>query len=350
MTKTQDVLKAIKTLYQGTRTSNEYITDFKLLAAKLRDPARDYIHHHFLHSLDSKLAKSIINDLQESDTLEEIYSKTLQKASIMELVQALHITDGHASIGSQSLKNATSKPRCYLNRRSTQYQQPFRSGGGVLRQDGKKFWPRLTDKEQELLDKNERCYAYRRIKARHMSYNCPDWKRGRTSKGHVKKEEVSIVDGYVVCRDISPSESDTETNAYSSVSVITVPTHIQEARVDSGVDSGATINVISPCVVKKYKLIERPALLIKICQTLDPKDSTHNTKVVSKVTLLAELWASLYEHEFTIAPLSNHDMLFGIPFLAKKDILIDLANHSLVLSNNNPVTAHSSIQGSPTTC
>ena len=62
--------------------------------------------------------------------------------------------------------------------------------------------------------------------------------------------------------------------------MITIPTQIQQAIVDSGVDPGASINVISSRVVEEHNLVTQPALPVKIRQALDPNGTVHNTKVV----------------------------------------------------------------------
>ena len=51
--------------------------------------------------------------------------------------------------------------------------------------------------------------------------------------------------------------------------MITIPTQIQQAIVDSGVDPGASINVISSRVVEEHNLVTQPALPVKIRQALD---------------------------------------------------------------------------------
>lgn len=53
--------------------------------------------------------------------------------------------------------------------------------------------------------------------------------------------------------------------------------------------------------------------------------------MVSTITLPTEGWTSTHEHEFTVAPLANHEALLGMPFFAKEGILVDPANRSLIL-------------------
>ena len=185
-------------------------------------------------------------------------------------------------------------------------------------------------------------FCFRKINAGHFSQDCSIWKGPKA-----KREEVSIVDGYVVRRDTTPSQSDDEVDAYSSVPVITIPGHIQSATIDSGVDCGATITVVSPHMVKKHNLVDRPAPPVKICQAMDPKGSIYNRKVISTVALPDKSSTSVHKHEFTITPLSNHDALLGMPFLATEGVLIDPANRSLLLPAHMSPSADSVL--SPTT-
>ena len=69
---------------------------------------------------------------------------------------------------------------------------------------------------------------------------------------------------------------------------------------------------------------------------MDHEGTVYNTKVTSKVALPSQSWMSSHAHEFTVAPLSNHDALLGMPFLAKEEILVDPANRSLVLPKTSP--------------
>ena len=65
-TEIQDVYKSIENLKQGSRTAKEYVTDYKLLAAQLTNPAIDWVHYTFLKGLNRKLAEAVVNDLDPS--------------------------------------------------------------------------------------------------------------------------------------------------------------------------------------------------------------------------------------------------------------------------------------------
>lgn len=333
-TETQDVFSSLEKLRQGSRAANEYVTEFKLLAAQLKNPDLEYIQFTFLRGLNRKLAEAVVNDIETKDELDEICVKTLKKAAITELVNAIHPSEFRRSNPAYSPSRSASATTQRLSpapRSSNTSKAPQATGGR------KPMLLKLTDEERVLLSQNNGCFKCRKINAGHMSYDCPEEKRGESSRstGAVKKEEVSIVDGYVVRRPVSPSELESESDFYSPIPIITIPTRIQRAVVSAGVDSGASVNVISPHVVKEHKLIEQPALPVRIHQALDPDGSTHNTKVVSTVTLSEESWTSTQKHEFTIAPLSNHDALLGMPFFARENILVDPANRLLIFPNKS---------------
>ena len=334
-TEIQDVYNSIENLKQGSRPAKDYVTDYKLLVAQLDNPGTDWIHYTFLKGLNRKLAEAVVNDLDPKDTLETICNKTLKKASITQLVEAIYANQASDKRNAYSSPKNTASPSTSTAR--SQASVNNRAGTRTVKLG------KLTEEEKKLLVANKGCFLCRKINAGHIASNCPERKGSSTSNPTqtVKREEVSIIDGYVVRHPVS-SEFESESDSYSSVPIITVPTKIQQSIVHAGVDPGASINVISPRVVKKHRLIELPAPLIRIHQALDSNGSSHDTKVVSTVTLPEESWTSTHKHEFTVAPLSNHDALLGMPFFTKESILIDPANRSLILPEpeSKPITGH----------
>ena len=133
-----------------------------------------------------------------------------------------------------------------------------------------------------MLRDNYGCFACRGVSAGHIAANCP-YKDNHDVSDKPIKEEVAIVDGFVVTRTATTAESDTGSEHYHSVPIITVPTKIQRAVIRSGIDSGASINMITPKMVKKHNLIEKPSSPIQVHQAMDHKGSIHKTKVVSEV-------------------------------------------------------------------
>ena len=263
----------------------------------------------------------------------DMYRKTLRKAAMIESVRVIQ------SSRTPAPQSGTSRTSTTPVRRSTPAPSSS-SAPTVATGSKKKYWPKLTDEERKLLIENNGCFACRKVNAGHIAPNCPEFPQTR---GAVKKEIVSIVNGYVVRHAVDTIESEPE-SSYSSVPVVTVPIRIQNAEaINSGIDSGATINVISPRMVKKHRLAEQPAPPVKIHQAMDPNGTIYNTKVVSIVTLPSEKWTSAHKYEFTVAPLLNHDALLGMPSLTKEAVLVDPANRSLILPENDEILADMAI-------
>ena len=94
-----------------------------------------------------------------------------------------------------------------------------------------------------------------------------------------------------------------------------------------------------------------PANPIKLHQAMTPNGVILDRKVTSDVSLASKSWHSTRAHDFTVAPLPNHDALLGMPFLATENILIDPANKDIILpkppcdptSTNDPVPVDDTI-------
>ena len=105
--------------------------------------------------------------------------------------------------------------------------------------------PKLTPAMRDLLTKNDGCWACRKVNAGHKSWNCPEYPR---DEAKVKKETVSIVDGHVV-QLLEESESESDSSAYPSIPIISVEAMIQDTPIIAGINSGATVNLISEEIV-----------------------------------------------------------------------------------------------------
>lgn len=88
-TETQDVFRSLEKLRQDNRSTTEHITEFKLLAAQLDKSDLEWIRYTFFRGLNRKLAEAVVNDLKKDDDLDVICDKTLQKASVTELIDAI---------------------------------------------------------------------------------------------------------------------------------------------------------------------------------------------------------------------------------------------------------------------
>ena len=336
-----DVIRSLEGIRMANCSINEYVSDFKLLVNQLENrdspDTKRWVRLCFLRGLSGRLAELLVNDLSDQDSVNDICTKALKKSAVIDYAKSLRLSNLSKTTTPESSRNARS------------FSSPRSSGSQAVRvgtptkytsNTKKPFRGKLSDEEKELLDRNKGCYSCRKINAGHGSWNCPEYGRD-DAHVNVKKEVVSIVDRYVVRQTIS--ESDSESNAYHSVPVITIPTRIQSATVNSGVDCGASINVISPATVKKYDLVEQLAVPVRIHQAMDPNGTTHSTKVVSAVAFPTKSWESSCMHEFTVAPLSNHDALLGMPFLAKEGILVNPAERTLILPDATTTTVMPSV-------
>ena len=104
----------------------------------------------------------------------------------------------------------------------------------------------------------------RKVNAGHVIRNCPEL--GNV----VNKEVVRIVDDYVVHRTID-DESEDSADPHPSVPIINLSAMIPNTILTIGVDSSATIRVISPSAIKQYNLHEQPVAPMKLHQALDPR-------------------------------------------------------------------------------
>ena len=319
-----------KVFSQGTLSVLDYSIQFKALAdlagVDLVPIAAQ--HTDFKRGLHPRIKPFIIAQLvNPNETWDDLVGRALRQEETLPVGYNVKATP-------EPSQRTTSGPRVPNTNRADNWKPKSTSSPSNEKpsSSGKSLEP-LSKAERDFLFKHKGCYRCRRTYADYIGKDCPglDVITGDSSRNtrNVKKEEVSEIvdDGYIV----SSVQTDAESDSYLSVPVITVPARIQHAVVESGIDCGASINVISPRMVKKHKLSEQPASPVKIHQALDPNGSLHNTKVVSAVTLPKESWTSVHKHEFTVAPLSNHDALLGMPFLAKEGVLVDPANRSLVL-------------------
>ena len=204
----------------------------------------------------------MVNDITKTDDLTAICDKTLQKAAITELIDAIQPEPKRMAPQPTyrvPAQYSSTVPRLTNAQRSTtQYPSGFKKS-------------KLTDTEKELLAANNGCFKCRKINARHISFDYPEGKRASSTSINVKREEVSIVDGYVV-RYPSPEQDVNSSLYHSSVPTIVVsaqihdsavsPARAQIPTVSSNIDTGASINVITLEVVKKRHLTEEPATLI----------------------------------------------------------------------------------------
>ena len=162
----------------------------------------------------------MVNDIINTDDFTAICDKTLQKAAVTELIDAIQPVEPKCTTPQPRYPSAKgpSAPMQYslTTPRSTNTQRPTTYYPLGSRR------PKLTDAEREVLVANNSCFKCRRVNAGHISYDCPKGRRA-SSTTSIKREEVSIVDGYIV-RRLSPEQDVESPPYYCSVPTIVVPT------------------------------------------------------------------------------------------------------------------------------
>src|SRR5947207_2373644 len=260
-----------KTLCQGTLSVLDYSIQLKTVADQAGDlVSAGALHIDFVQGLHDKIKPFIVaQPAIPNETWESLVGHALRQE---ETLPVGYNAGSKATPQSEVVqRTSTSSPRSPSNRTSNwKSRSPRSTSAGSKPFSPRKSLDPLSDAERDFLKKHEGCYRCRRTYAGHIALDCPgvgtSGSSGSPRAMNVKKEEVSTLDGYVA----SPVQSDAESDSYSSVPIITIPIRIQQAVVESGVDPGASINVISPRMVKERNLTEQPATPLKIHQALDP--------------------------------------------------------------------------------
>jgi hypothetical protein len=312
---------------QGSRTIAEYSTEFKLLTAELGETAHpDWLKRHYLRGLNRVIRKDIASDVRKIEDLDEI----------IEIAQESH--DALAAAGVRFDK--PDKPSYFTptpreSKSSTPLHNIGTSGTSTIN-----FTSKLTDDDREFLRNNSGCTYCRRINVDHGWWDCPYKRKNnlnsrvdnttdrneRKKTNKIKQESVN----QVVDSPTSESESDSE---YYSVPSIKIHAMLQDTPIEGVADSGATVNLLSSKLVQQQRLPTRPARPIRLHQPMARKGVIVNEKLISKITIPSKSWTSKKPAIFTVAPLKDIDAIFGMPFLAQENILVDAAKGNIIIPN-----------------
>jgi hypothetical protein len=313
-----DVIRRLETIYQGRRAISEYTDDFKLLNLQLdkqSNPA--WVTNHYLRGLEDNIRNSLVPTLEGDESLDTLIKKARNVARNVELLKSLERSQGNR----YPPRSSTTSTRPSSGRTSS---APVKSTGNATL----KFTTKLTDADREYLRNNKGCYKCRKTYVDHVAANCPEkWEyvAKEAKEPETKKESISALN------TVAESESDSDYPC-SSVPTIKLATTIQNTEFPSSlVDCGATINVISSNEVAKQSIPTLPTHPVRVHEPMNPQGILVDKKIVSKVGIPAEGWESSKPAEFLVAPLQEHDVVLGMPFLASENILIDPGQGKIIL-------------------
>ena len=128
-------------------------------------------------------------------------------------------------------------------------------------------------------------------------------------------------------------ESDQEFSPYRSVPTIYIPVKVAEARTPTLIDTGASVNAISPRVVGRINLPLLPVCPpVRISQPFHPADILIKETISTRISISSKNLTSEKPTDFLVAPLVNSEAVLKMSFIAHERIKVDTATHDLLLS------------------
>src|SRR5271155_4435377 len=148
----------------------------------------------------------------------------------------------------------------------------------------------------------------------------------------MKQEEMNLVDESKMEADIfkyEPSDSYsvplmTVSQPSSHIPPIIISATLDNHTVRGPADSGASSNFVSPQVVQRAKLRMRPMVPSLLRQALSKTPISISKQITASVKLVDSNEIKIKTPStFKVAPLASHEVIFGMPFLAENNLLID---------------------------
>ena len=137
--------------------------------------------------------------------------------------------------------------------------------------------------------------------------DCPEGNKERGSRPTVKVESI----------EQPVVESDQEASPYVPVPTIRIPVRIASPKSPVLIDTGASVNTVSPQIAARSNLPRLPVYpSIRIGQAFYPTGVLVKEKIRAKISIPSKNWMSKKPAELLVAPLANSETVLGMPFLA----------------------------------
>ncbi|HUI24325.1 MAG TPA: reverse transcriptase family protein, partial [Nitrososphaerales archaeon] len=151
---------------------------------------------------------------------------------------------------------------------------------------------------------------------------CPEGNKGHGGKSIVKVESV----------EQPVVKSDQESSPYVPIPTIRIPVRIANAKTPALIDTGASVNTVSPRVTGRTKLPCLPVRPpIRIGQAFHPTGVLVKEKISARISIPSKNWTSNKPADFLVAPLANSEAVLGMPFLVQEQIKVNPAAHYISL-------------------
>ena len=323
-----DIIKRLRFIEQGSNAISKCSTDFEALVLQLRKTDDHLTKLDYICGLHYKIYDALIPTLAGNETLKDLINKATVITRNLKFGKSFKLSKARSS-------PSTVEPRTHFtsSTSSTTHTPPASTAVLSVNREmdsSDRFLLKLSKSEQEYLKKNNRCFNCRKTKVNHIAPDCFEDHSGSgvlvkgkyLRKEKVKKESISML-------QVVESQSDSEYSRTQSTPTIQIAAKIGTAPLPSMlVDRGAMINIISEHKVIKHDIPTHPTLPTQIHEPLTPHGTRVDKKVISHVKIPGE---NQQPAEFVVAPLTEHDAILGMPFLAEEGILVNLAQNTIIL-------------------